>query len=32
MEKLDLLGIGNAVVDVLYEVDEDFIKKNNLQK
>ena len=32
MKQFDLLGIGNAVVDVLYEVDEKFIKKNNLQK
>ncbi len=32
MKQFDLLGIGNAVVDVLYEVDEEFIKKNNLQK
>ena len=32
MQQFDLLGIGNAVVDVLYEVDEEFIKKNNLQK
>ena len=32
MKQFDLLGIGNSVVDVLYEVDEEFIKKNNLQK
>ena len=32
MQQYDLLGIGNAVVDVLYEVDEEFIKKNNLKK
>ena len=32
MQQFDLLGIGNAVVDVLYEVDEEFIKKNNLKK
>ena len=32
MKQFDLLGIGNAVVDVLYEVDEEFIKKNNLKK
>ena len=32
MQQYDLLGIGNAVVDFLYEVDEEFIKKNNLQK
>ena len=32
MQQFDLLGIGNSVVDVLYEVDEEFIKKNNLQK
>ena len=32
MKQFDLLGIGNSVVDVLYEVDEEFIKKNNLTK
>ena len=32
MKQFDLLGIGNSVVDVLYEVDEEFIKKNNLKK
>ena len=32
MKQFDLLGIGNSVVDVLYEVDEEFIEKNNLQK
>ena len=32
MQQFDLLGIGNSVVDVLYEVDEEFIKKNELEK
>ena len=32
MQQFDLLGIGNSVVDVLYEVDEEFIKKNNFKK
>ena len=32
MQQFDLLGIGNSVADVLYEVDEEFIKKNNLKK
>ena len=32
MKQFDLLGIGNSVVDVLYEVDETFIKNNKLKK
>ena len=32
MKQFDLLGIGNSVVDVLYEVDETFIKNNKLEK
>ena len=32
MQQFDLLGIGNAVVDVLYETDEEFIKNNQLEK
>ena len=32
MQKFELLGVGNAVVDAVYEVDEVFIKKNKLQK
>ena len=32
MKQFDLLGIGNSVVDVLYEVDEKFIKNNKLEK
>jgi len=27
-----ILGIGNAIIDVLAKVDEDFLKKNNLTK
>ena len=32
MQQFDLLGIGNAVIDVLYETDEKFIKENQLKK
>ena len=32
MQQFDLLGIGNAVVDVLYETNEEFIKNNQLEK
>ena len=32
MKQFDLLGIGNSVVDVLYEVDEEFITNNKLEK
>ena len=32
MQQFDLLGIGNSVVDVLYEVDEEFITNNKLEK
>ena len=32
MQQFDLLGIGNSVVDVLYEVDEEFITNNKLKK
>ena len=32
MQQFDLLGIGNAVIDVLYETDEKFIKDNQLKK
>ena len=27
-----VLGIGNAIVDVICKVDDDFLKKNNLTK
>ena len=30
--KMEILGIGNAIVDVICKVDEDFIKVNNLTK
>ena len=30
--KMKILGIGNAIVDVICKVDENFIKKNNLKK
>ena len=29
---MEILGIGNAIVDVICKVDDDFIKKNNLTK
>ena len=29
---MDVLGIGNAIIDVICKVSEDFIKKNNLTK
>ena len=29
---MKVLGIGNAIVDVICKVEEDFIKKNNLTK
>ncbi|MGK7920050.1 MAG: adenosine kinase [Trichodesmium sp.] len=31
-EKLDVFGVGNALVDILAFVEEDFITKNSLQK
>ena len=32
MQQFDLLGIGNSVVDLLYKVDDEFIKNNKLEK
>ncbi len=32
MHQFDILGIGNSVVDLLYEVDEEFVKNNKLEK
>ena len=29
---MKILGIGNAIVDVICKVDEDFINQNNLTK
>ena len=29
---MKILGIGNAIVDVICKVDEDFLRKNNLSK
>jgi fructokinase len=29
---MKILGIGNAIVDVLCKVDDDFLKKNSLTK
>ena len=31
-KEIDLLGIGNAITDILVEVDYHFLKKMNLQK
>ena len=31
MHQFDILGIGNSVVDLLYEVDEEFVKNNILE-
>jgi len=31
-KKIDLVGIGNAIVDIIANVDESFLKKNLLQK
>ncbi len=30
--KLDVVGIGNAIVDVLVQIEEDFLRENSLQK
>ncbi len=29
---MKILGIGNAIIDVICKVDDDFLKKNNLTK
>ena len=29
---MEILGIGNAIVDVICKIDEDFLKKNKLTK
>ena len=29
---MKILGIGNAIVDVICKVEDDFLKKNNLSK
>ena len=29
---MKVLGIGNAIIDVICKVDDDFLKKNNLTK
>ena len=29
---MKVLGIGNAIIDVICKVDDDFLKKNNLPK
>jgi len=31
-EELDIVGIGNAIVDVFANVDENFLKENNIEK
>src|SRR5690606_32188651 len=32
MSKYDVYGIGNAIVDIVTEVDHDFFEKNNIEK
>lgn len=32
MKKYDVYGIGNAIVDIVTEVDHDFFEKNNIEK
>ena len=32
MKKYDVYGIGNAIVDIVTEVDHDFFVKNNVEK
>ena len=29
---MKVLGIGNAIIDVICKVDDDFLKKNNFKK
>ena len=31
-KKIDLVGVGNAIVDIVTNIDDDFLKKNRLQK
>ena len=31
-KKIDLVGIGNAIVDIVTNIDDEFLKKNRLQK
>ncbi len=31
-KKIDLVGVGNAIVDIVTNIDDKFLKKNNLQK
>ena len=31
-KKYDIVGIGNAIVDLIAEVDEEYLKKNNIRK
>ena len=32
MKKYNVYGIGNAIVDIVTEVDHDFFEKNNIEK
>ena len=32
MKKYDVFGIGNAIVDIVTEVEYDFFEKNNIEK
>ena len=31
-KEIDLVGIGNAIVDIVTNIDDDFLKKNRIQK
>ena len=31
-KKIDLVGVGNAIVDIVTNIDDEFLKKNDLQK
>ena len=31
-KKIDLVGVGNAIVDIVTNIDDEFLKKNRLQK
>ncbi len=31
-KEIDLIGLGNAIVDIIVNVDDEFLKKNNLKK
>ena len=31
-KKVDLIGLGNAIVDIIVNIEDEFLKKNNLDK